>query len=83
MMGRDPPAAAVRVSVTPVRAERTSRGADRTTDQCPRSGAAATASDCTEGGARTGTHQPTADINLCVGRRRREQRHCDARGRKQ
>ena len=83
MMRRDPPAAVAWVGVTRVWAERAGRSADRATDQRSRSGAAATAGNRTESGARTGTDQPTADIDLCVGRRRREQRHCDARGRKQ
>ena len=61
---------AVWVCVTRARAERTGRGAT------------APAGNSTDSGARSGADQPAADIDLCVGRCRREQRCCDATGRK-
>jgi len=73
---------AVWVCVTRARAERTGRGAYRATDQCPRRGATAPAGNSTDSGARSGADQPAANIDLRVGRRRREQRCCDATGRK-
>ena len=72
---------AVWVCVTRARAERTGRGAYRATDQCPRRGATAPAGNSTDSGARSGAYQPAANIDLCVGRCRREQRCCDATGR--
>src|SRR6516165_11639483 len=75
--------AAVRVGVTRARAERACHSADRAADDGPCCGAAATTSNPTDRGAHPGTHQPAADIELCIGRRCREQHDCDASRRKQ
>jgi hypothetical protein len=75
--------AVVRVGVTRARAERAGHGADRAADDRPRCGAAATAGNTTDRGAHPGAHQPAADIELCIGRRRREQHDCHASRRKQ
>src|SRR6516165_6839531 len=89
VMRRYPTAAAMRdiatvgVGVTRVRAERAGHGADRAADDRVRCRAAATAGNPTDRGADPGAHQSTADIELCIGRRRREQRDCDASRRKQ
>jgi hypothetical protein len=73
---------AVWVCVTRARAERTGRRAYRAADHRPRRGATAPAGNRTDSGARSGAYQPAANIDLCVRRRRREQRCCDATGRK-
>jgi len=75
--------AAVGIGVTRVRAERAGHGADRAADDRPRCGTAATAGNPTDRGAHPGAYQPAADIELCIGRRRREQHDCDAARRKQ
>ena len=75
--------AAVRVGVTRARAERAGRSAKRAAYYRPRRGAPATTGNRAERGARPRADQSATDINLCVGWRRRDQRHCDARGRKQ
>src|SRR5215471_1188945 len=75
--------AAVRVGITRTRVERTGRGAERAADYRARRGAAATTGNRTERGARPGAHQPAANIELCVGGCRRQQRRCDASGRDQ
>lgn len=80
---RDIAIAAVWVGVTPVRAERARHGADRAANQRPGRGTATAAGDRAESGARSGTHQTAADIDLCVGRGRRKQRDCHKSGRKQ
>jgi hypothetical protein len=73
---------AVWVCVTRARAERTGRGAYRAADQRPCRGATAPAGNRTDSRARSGTYQPAANIDLCVGRCPREQRCCDATRRK-
>src|SRR5215468_11395173 len=88
VMGWYPTAAAMRdiaavgIGVTWARAERAGHGADRAADDGPRCGAAATASNPTDRSAHPGTHQPAADIELCIGRRCREQHDCDGSRRK-
>ena len=62
--------AAVRIGITRTRAERAGRGAERAANYRARRGAAATTGKRTERGARPGAHQPAADIELCIGRRR-------------
>ena len=67
--------AAVGVGVTWARAERAGHGADRAADDRTRRGSAAAAGNRTDPGAYPGAHEPAADIELCVRRRRGEQRH--------
>jgi len=77
------PVGAVGARVSVVRPERACRGTDRAADNRARRSAPTTAGNRANPGTHSGADQPAADIELRIGRRRREQRYGDASGCKQ